>query len=116
MRIRTIIGLLFIGLQCISVLIARFIPEKFFCWAPYDEHTLIRTKILDDGKELSEVEIDERYRYRMNDWEPRTVNNVFNLITQYETTYGKDDDVIIIINYSRNGKAEKTWVYPKTSD
>ncbi len=112
MRSRFYIGIVFLGLQCISIIAARFIPERFFCWAPFDEHTLLHTEIEIDNNELSREETDTRYRYLMNTWEPRAVHNVFNIVEQYETTYGKTDSARVIIKYSTNGHPEQTWQFP----
>jgi hypothetical protein len=96
------------------MVLAAFIPEKFFCWAPYDEHTLLQTSVLLNGIELNPDQIGQRYRYRMNGWEPRDIDNVFNIVEQYETTYGKNDSTIILIKYSTNGHPERLWRYPNT--
>ena len=36
---------MFIIAQIISLAVARYIPERFFCWAPYDEHTYINVNV-----------------------------------------------------------------------
>ncbi len=115
MRSRFYIGIIFLAMQCIGILVARFVPERFFCWAPFDEHTLLNTKIEINNTLLSPEETDNRYRYLMNTWEPRAVHNVFNMVEQYETTYGKADSAKVIIKYSTNGHAVQTWRFPKSN-
>lgn len=95
--------------QIISLVVARFIPERFFCWAPYDEHTYINVSVEINGKELTEKEIKNRYHYKSRGWEPRSIHNVFNIISQYESTYGKDDNALVQVKYTTNGKKELTW-------
>lgn len=56
-KVHQFIGILFLLLQLGSVVYARFIPEKFFCWAPYDEHTYYKIKVSLNGEELSAKEV-----------------------------------------------------------
>ena len=114
MSIRFKIGVIFLLIQCVSVLMAGKFPEKFFCWAPYDEHTLLTTAVVIDNTNLSAKEIEERYRYRMNGWEPRSVHNAFNIVEQYENSYGAKDSAIVRITYSINGHPSQQWLYPKS--
>ena len=78
-KVYQFIGILFLLLQLGSVVYARFIPEKFFCWAPYDEHTYYKIKVSLNGEELSAKEVKLRYNYLSDGWEPRSIDNVFSL-------------------------------------
>ncbi len=109
MNKRLIIGYIFLSFQLLSIIYARSIPERFFCWAPYDEHTYYEMFVEIDGKELTKKEIGNRYGYFSNGWEVREINNVFSIIKQYETTYGKNDKAIVKVKYSINGRDEKIW-------
>ncbi len=112
MGLRKIIGMLFLAAQCVSMAIARFVPEKFFCWAPYDEHTSLNTRVWLKDQELDRKQIDQRYRYFLNGWEPRAIHNVFDIVEQYETTYGAGDSAQVLIQYSTNGHPHKKWHFP----
>lgn len=111
MKTRFYIGILFLLLQVGSIIYARFIPERFFCWAPYDSHTLFETFVTIDGKTLSQQEAEARYNYKMRGWEQRSIDNIFLLISQYERTYGKHDNATVIVKYATNGHEEKEWTY-----
>lgn len=113
MSTRYKLGILFLSLQLMSVLAAQFIPERFFCWAPYDEHTLLQTEVRISDYSLTPKEVAERYRYRMNGWEPRAVHNVFNIVRQFEQTYGRKDSARVSIRYQTNGHPAKIWTYPE---
>lgn len=113
MKPRSILGILFLLVQCGFILLALFIPEKFFCWAPYDEHTHLQTEVYINTIKLNNHEVNSRYRYPMNTWEPRAIANVFNIVEQYESTYGKSDSVQVKITYSTNGRPKEQWCYPK---
>ena len=107
MKFRTDIAILFLALQLASIVYARFIPERFFCWAPYDSHTKFETFVTIDGKTLSHQEAENRYKYKMKGWEQRSIDNIFSLIKQYETTYGISDNAQVRVVYSTNGHLEQ---------
>ncbi|WP_298904401.1 hypothetical protein [uncultured Psychroserpens sp.] len=113
MKTRFYFGILFLLLQVGAVVHARFIPERFFCWAPYDSHTKFETFVTINGKTLSQQEAEARYRYKMKGWEQRSIDNIFSLISQYEDTYGKTDNAQVIVKYSTNGHDEKEWIYKR---
>lgn len=109
MKARFFIGILFISLQISSIVYARFVPERFFCWAPYDSHTQFETFVTINNRTLTQDEAEQRYNYKMKGWEQRSINNIFSLITQYETTYGKDEHAEVLVIYSTNGHPKKEW-------
>lgn len=102
-------GIIFLALQIFSIVYARFIPERFFCWAPYDIHTKYSIHVQIDGNDLTNNEIKMRYRYHSHGWEPRSIFNVISLVKQYENTYGSDEGADVSIYYSINGKPEQIW-------
>ncbi|MFK7782288.1 hypothetical protein [Psychroserpens sp.] len=109
MKVRVFIGILFLLLQVGSIAYARFIPERFFCWAPYDQHTKFQVFVSIEGKTLSSEETEARYKYKMKGWEQRSIHNIFSLISQYERTYGRHDNAQVKMIYSTNGHEEKEW-------
>ena len=111
MKLRHLIGIAFISLQVIGITYARFVPERFFCWGPYDNHSLYEVSVTIDGAELSLDEVEKRYRYKSKGWEQRSMYNIFSQIQQYESTYGQDDNALVRITYSTNGKPQSTWTY-----
>lgn len=114
MKFKHFIGITFLLGQVVLIGYARFVPERFFCWAPFDEHTRIKTSVNIDGEALSRSEMDSRYRYRVNGWEVRDIHNVLNIISDYEKTYGKNDGAVVVVHYSINGHEEQEWVYRNT--
>jgi hypothetical protein len=111
MNKRTLTGVLFLFLQFLSLIYARFIPERFFCWAPYDEHSYYKIEVALGDNVLTTEQIKERYRYKVEGWEPRSINNLFNLISQYESSYGKNENAKVTIDYTINGHKKGTWNY-----
>ena len=47
-------------------------------------------------------------KYGMDD---RTPAHIFDIITQYETSYGKNQHAKVVVSYSVNGKNEEVWQY-----
>ena len=107
------IGMFFLFLQVLGVCYARFVPERFFAWAPYDEQTHYHIQVVIDEKLLSEEEVTKRYRVASQRVESRTIHNIFNTIVQYESTYGSEDEAKVMVTYNINGKGEQLWQYPR---
>ena len=112
MKTRYILGVAFLAIQVCSIIYARFIPERFFCWAPYDIHAKYEISVSIDNKTLTEQEVKERYHYNAVGWEQRAIENIFSYIEGYETSYGKDDNAKVTIKYAKNGKPQQTWTHP----
>lgn len=113
MRIGLVLAWLFIASQVVLIGYSRFIPERFFCWAPFDEQTVYTINVVIDGDSLSMEEVEKRYRYSPDAIEPRAIDNIFSIVEQYEKTYGKTDNAKVSITYSTNGHPSKTWYYPQ---
>lgn len=112
MKLRHVFGILFLAIQVGSIIYARFIPERFFCWAPYDIHAKYNIAVEIDGKSLSDAEVKARYHYNTTGWEQRAMENIFSYIEGYETTYGKNDHAKVTVTYEHNGKPQQTWTHP----
>ena len=105
--------ILLFAFQAIAIVYARFIPGRYFCWAPYDTQDRYRVEVVASGRALSEQEIDERYRFASNSWQQHSIHNLLEAIEQYETTYGRDDAAKVTVVYSRNGRPDQTWRFPQ---
>ncbi len=112
MKLRLVFGWLFLLAQVALIFYSRFIPERFFCWAPYDEQTYYEIFVTLNGKELSTDEAGKRYGYGQKRIESRTIHNVLNMVEQYEKTYGINDNAQVKIIYATNGHQKQTWKYP----
>lgn len=111
MKPKTFIGLLFLCLQIFGVFYARFIPERFFCWGPYDHHTEFKISVVIDGDSLSSEEIQKRYRYNSEGYERRHIANIFMIVSDYESTYGRADSARVHIQYASNGNPPQAWTF-----
>jgi len=105
-------GVAFLGAQLASILVAPFVPVRFFCWAPFDEHTRYSIAATVAGRALGHDEIARRYHYPQAAWEVRDIDNVISIIRQYERTYGVGDGARVTLTYRTNGHEERTWMWP----
>jgi len=53
---RTTIGLALLGFQVFMIGYARFVPSRYFCWAPYDIQTEYRLDVTVNGRRLTAKE------------------------------------------------------------
>jgi predicted ATP-grasp superfamily ATP-dependent carboligase len=106
-------AIVFLGLQLVAILSAPFVPVRFFCWAPYDEHTHYAIEVRVDGRALTPDEIGRRYHYPQAAWEVRDIDNVISIVRQYEQTYGAGDGARVSLTYRTNGHEQRTWTWPR---
>ncbi|MFX0557002.1 hypothetical protein ACOCEA_09390 [Maribacter sp. CXY002] len=106
-----LIGCFLLLIQIGQIIYSRFIPERFFCWAPYDEQTPYLIQVEVNSRMLSENEVSSRYGYGAKRVESRSIHNVFSIIEQYERTYGILDNAKVTVHYNINGKKDLIWTY-----
>jgi len=104
-----ITGAAFLLIQVFSIIYAQFIPERFFCWAPYDQHTYYEVQVQLKDSFLTTDAVKKRYGYKAKGWEPRDFDNIISIINQYERSYGSNDDIKVSILYSINGRPKEIW-------
>ena len=107
-------GLFFLTLQLLAVAYVRFSPERFFAWAPYDQHSRYTIDVRIDGRRLPADDVAARYGYASQGWEVRAIQNVMSLVRQYEMTYGRSDNATVTIDYVVNGRPRQTWTWPES--
>lgn len=108
---RNIFTILFLAAQLFLIGYARFIPERFFCWAPYDQHTYYEIQVRLDNNLLNTGEVAARYKYKAKGWEPRSIYNVFNMVKHFEEGIDASDRAQVLIRYSINGRKQQEWRY-----
>jgi hypothetical protein len=106
---RKCLGIIFLGIQLALVAQARFIPERYFCWAPHDMQTEFELTVFVNGRELNANEIARRFQINKKDRDARAVANVKDVIRQHAGTYGKNDESLVIMNYTINGIPQEPW-------
>jgi hypothetical protein len=116
---RRVLGAAFLALQAALILNARFVPSRYFCWAPFSSQTSYRLSVWIADRPLGGDAIAARYRLPAlhrgsggSHWEENSIHHVMTIVEQYEESYGKDDRARVILYYSVNGREEQTWRYP----
>ena len=98
--------------QLLGIGVALFIPERFFCWAPYDEATRYQIQVRIGDRRLAPEEIQSRYRYETPGFFPRGIASLQSIVRQYERTRGARDGAKVTMGYTRNGRPPEIWTWP----
>ena len=109
MEWRKFLGIIYLVAQLGLIVYARFIPERYFCWAPHDMQTEFEFTAFVNGRELNENEIYQRFQMHKKDRNARAAANVKDVIVQHSRTYGKNDESLVIMNYTINGIPQEPW-------
>ena len=109
---RTTIGVAFLLFQLVMIVCARFVPSRYFCWAPYDAQSEYSLEVRINGRSFTSQEIRRRYRRPQKGVDNRSIQHVIDIVQQYEETRGGKDHARVIMKYRVNGGAEKQWQWP----
>lgn len=109
---RTAIGVAFLLFQLVMIVYARFVPSRYFCWAPYDAQSEYTLDVVINGRPLTPQEIRRRYRRPKQGVDNRSIQHVIDIVEQYERTYGRSDHAQVVMKYRVNGKEETQWQWP----
>jgi len=108
--------LAFFAVQLLLIVWARFASERYFCWAPHDCQTEYSLQVFVNGKELNDEEILKRYHRPRQYRDVRSDGNVKGWIIQESQTYGKNDDITVIMTYQVNGIPHEPWIWRRSPD
>ena len=106
------VAALFIAAQFTMIVFGLGSDLRFYTWAPHDQQGGYDISVVIAGRALTEAELLERYR-RSRGVDPRAIAHVFNIVEQYETTYGADDGAQVQIRYWVNGEGPQVWHWPR---
>lgn len=105
-------GLALLAAQLGAVVYARFIPARYFCWAPFDMQTEYVIETYAGGHELSADEIRRRYRRPKRGVDNRSVQNLLDIIQQIEARRDREEGATVRVHYRINGKEPQEWQWP----
>jgi hypothetical protein len=101
--------------QMASILHARTVTTRYFCWAPYDTQTEYTAKAVVNGHELTAAEFRERYRRPMKGGDNRSPQHVIDMLEQAEEKHEKlGDKTTIDMKYHVNGGPLREWHWTET--
>jgi hypothetical protein len=113
MHPRFAIGALLLLAQVVPMLRARFAPDRYFCWAPFDQQTKYSIGVSIGGEGLADAQIRQRYRRPAKGVDNRSAHNLFDIITHAEKKFEKEGRSRVLVKYSVNGHPEQEWTYPR---
>jgi hypothetical protein len=111
-NLRWIIGLSLLAFQMGAIVYARFVPSRYFCWAPFDMQTDYELAVKVNGKKLSPTEIQQRYRRSAKGTDNRSFQHIIDIIVGVEEQYHPCDHTEVTMTYRINGKEWQQWHYP----
>ena len=109
---RLSIGIALLSFQLFMIGYARFVPSRYFCWAPYDMQTDYELDVTVNGRKLSPAEIRRRYRRPQKGSDNRSAQHVIDILKGYEERYASRDRAEIVMRYRVNGKESREWHWP----
>ena len=109
---RTAFGITLLLFQLGAIVYARFVPSRYFCWAPYDSQNQYEIEAVIDGKPLTAQQIRQRYRRPKRGVDNRSIQHVKDIIQGYEQTHGRADNAQVTMRYRVNGGKEQRWKWP----
>ena len=109
--LRRALAISILAFQIAAIIYARFVPSRYFCWAPFDMQTDYRIQATINGKPLNPSQIRARYRRPPAGTDNRSVQHVIDIIQQVEQRYHPSDASEISLRYRINGKQEQTWQF-----
>ena len=107
--VRLIVAVPLLAAQAALIGYARFVPARYFCWAPFDMQTDYSLEVAIAGRRLGADEIRKRYRRPKRGTDNRSIQNLIDIIQGYEERYGKADNAVVVMKYRINGKEEREW-------
>jgi len=110
---RTVIAMLLFAFQLGAIVYARFVPTRYFCWAPYDIQTDYVATATVDGKPLTGAQFRQRYRRTARGFDNRSPWHVIDMFRQVEEKRAQlGEHATIVMKYRVNGKEEQEWRWP----
>lgn len=95
-----------------AVVYARFVPARYFCWAPFDMQTEYTADVEVNGRALTAAEIQKRYRRPKKGVDNRSAQHVIDIFEQTERRYHAGDAAKITLRYKVNGHIDGEWRWP----
>jgi hypothetical protein len=115
--LRTIIPIALFAFQLGAIVYARFVPTRYFCWAPYDTQTDYTATATVNGKKLTGPQFRQRYRRPARGFDNRSPQHVFDMLEQVEQKRSAlGEHATIVVQYRVNGKEPQEWRWPHPSD
>ena len=106
-----LLALSILAFQLAAIFYARFVPSRYFCWAPFDMQTDFQIEVKINETPLTPTAIRARYRRPPKGTDNRSVQHIIDIIEQAERRYHPSDRAEIVLRYRINGKEENRWQF-----
>src|SRR5215467_9787857 len=101
--LRTLIPIALFVFQLAAIVYARFVPTRYFCWAPFDTQTDYVAAATVNGHELPAAEFQKRYRRPRRVFDNRSPQHVIDMLQQAEEKHAaQGDKSSILMKYRVN--------------
>lgn len=110
---RIAIGVFLLLLQAGAIVRARFVDDRYFCWAPFDQQTKYEIGVAIGDEDLAPSQIQKRYRRPAAGVDNRSAHNLFDIIIRAEQKFEKWGRGRVVVRYSVNGREQREWRYPQ---
>lgn len=114
MDIRTALGSSLLIAQVVMIVVARFHPMRYYCWAPYDSQNEYEIQTEIAGQQLTRAQIEKRYRLKTPAVNPRAITQVTDVVSYVERVYHPTDEARVTVTYRTNGGPKKQWCWPES--
>jgi hypothetical protein len=112
---RIVIPILLFAFQLGAIVYARFVPTRYFCWAPFDIQTDYVASATVNGHVLTGPEFQKRYRRPRRGFDNRSPQHVIDMLQQAEEKHAvQGDHTTIVMKYRVNGKEPQEWRWPES--
>ena len=95
-----------------GIAVARFVPERYFCWAPFEETSFYEIEATLKGNSLTPAAILDRYGLGYRGRNNRTIHHVIAVLRWQEEH--SDEQAEVRLKYRTNGGEEQIWEWPET--
>jgi hypothetical protein len=110
-KARAFAGVMFLACQLVMIVYARFVPWRYFCWAPNDYNVEYTLQVTAKGSTLTPQEVGQRYHLTEGVYHS-PVQHIIDIVQQYEETYGRNDHARVVLVYHVNGREAREWSWP----
>jgi hypothetical protein len=108
---RFALGVLLLVLQVAGIVRGRFVDDRYFCWAPFDQVTRYSISVWVGDAALTPREIFRRYRREPVGVDNRAAYHVLDVIERVERSAA--EPARVVVRYRVNGREEREWRYPR---
>ena len=103
------------ALQFAAFITAKKSAHRFFCWAPFDQHTRYVIRVNHHGEPLTDEAIEARYHLPARGINPRSYYEILGTIARFESTDGRHQRIEVTVTYNINGGPEQVWTWTSPS-